>query len=212
MIGLAIHNFAAAHDDTFPPAAIIRAKDRTPLLSWRVALLPHLGHEALYRQFKLDEPWNSEHNKALIEKMPTAFAVPGVKAKSPGLTHYRAFVGPGTAFDPRPEGVRFADFAGRLPETLLVVEAAEPTVWTKPDALTFGPDTPLPKLGVDRSAAHVLLGNGSVAPLPPAMTEKAMRSAISRTGRDDRAPNPFSPLPWRGPPLNLILEKHPSQK
>ena len=36
-IGLAMHNFAAAHDTTFPAAAI--RKDGKPLLSWRVAIL-----------------------------------------------------------------------------------------------------------------------------------------------------------------------------
>ena len=30
----------------------------------------------LYKEFHLDEPWDSEHNKKLIEKMPPALASP----------------------------------------------------------------------------------------------------------------------------------------
>ena len=52
----------------FPPAAI-RDKDGKPLLSSRVAILPYLDLR-LYQEFHLDEPSDSEHNKALIAKMP----------------------------------------------------------------------------------------------------------------------------------------------
>src|SRR5262245_13041155 len=48
------------------PAQAIYGKDGKPLLSWRVALLPSLEEQALYDQFHLDEPWDSEHNQKLI--------------------------------------------------------------------------------------------------------------------------------------------------
>jgi hypothetical protein len=57
----------------FPPACIIDDKGR-PLLSWRVAILPYIGGEDLFRLFKLDEPWNSPHNRALLPYMPSIFA------------------------------------------------------------------------------------------------------------------------------------------
>jgi hypothetical protein len=62
-------------------------------LSWRVALLPALGEEDLYKQFKLNEPWDSEHNKQLIAKMPKVFASPG-KDAGVGKTYLRSFAGP----------------------------------------------------------------------------------------------------------------------
>src|SRR5262245_52104215 len=49
----------------FPPA-VIYDKHGTPLHSWRVLLLPHLGETQLYSEFRLDEPWDSEHNKRLL--------------------------------------------------------------------------------------------------------------------------------------------------
>ena len=56
------------------PSNIVAA-DGTPLLSWRVALLPYLGDEAanLYMDFHLDESWDSEHNRPLIARMPQTF-------------------------------------------------------------------------------------------------------------------------------------------
>src|SRR5262249_33673006 len=59
-----------------PPAAIFR-KDGKALLSWRVAILPYIEQDELYKQFKLDEPWDSPHNKKLLDKMPELYAAPG---------------------------------------------------------------------------------------------------------------------------------------
>ena len=42
-------------------------------------ILPFLEEGELFNQFKLDEPWDSENNKKLIEKMPRVYAAPKVK-------------------------------------------------------------------------------------------------------------------------------------
>ena len=65
-IGLAMHNYHDANK-SFPAQASFDASGR-PLLSWRVLLLPYLEQNELYKQFHLDEPWNSEHNRKLIAK------------------------------------------------------------------------------------------------------------------------------------------------
>ena len=61
-------------------------------------ILPYIEQDNLYKQFKLDEPWDSEHNKKLIDKMPKVYALPNNLSK-PGLTHYRVFVGNGAIWD-----------------------------------------------------------------------------------------------------------------
>src|SRR5262249_53057001 len=51
-----------------PPAAIADRSNHNPLLSWRVLILSNLRDQAskdLYNQFRLDEPWDSPHNKTL---------------------------------------------------------------------------------------------------------------------------------------------------
>src|SRR5205807_2756917 len=63
--------FRSFHDANggFPAAAIQDNKGKA-MLSWRVAILPYVEEAPLYRQFKLDEPWDSKHNKKLLAKMP----------------------------------------------------------------------------------------------------------------------------------------------
>jgi hypothetical protein len=87
-LGIAMHNFHDTYKH-FPPQAI-RSKDGKPLLSWRVVLLPFLDQKALYQEFHLDEPWDSEHNQKLVEKMPAVFASPhlGDALRAKGMTSY----------------------------------------------------------------------------------------------------------------------------
>src|SRR5262249_7254639 len=82
-IGLAFPSYRDP-DDHFRAQAIWDAKGK-PLLSWRVAILPFIEEEALYRQFKLDEPWDSPHNKKLIPLMPKTYAAPKRIIVEPGL-------------------------------------------------------------------------------------------------------------------------------
>ena len=97
-IGLALHNYQAAVGQ-FPPAAMT-GKDGKPLLSWRVAILPFLldydgrPHDELFKAFRLDEPWDGPHNKALLDRMPAVFASSGGASVRPFTTAYRGFVCP----------------------------------------------------------------------------------------------------------------------
>lgn len=83
--------------------------DGKPLLSWRVAILPFLGDEGkqLFDEFRLDEPWDSDHNKALIPRMPAVYAAAGTVA-SQGLTGVMQPAGPGSFGQPEAT-LRFDD-------------------------------------------------------------------------------------------------------
>ena len=73
-IALAMYSYHYAHGH-FSPAATYD-KDGRPLLGWRVLILPYFGEEQyaqLYKEFKLDEPWDSPHNKALLPRMPSCY-------------------------------------------------------------------------------------------------------------------------------------------
>ena len=91
-----MHNYESAYGK-LPPAAIVDRKGKK-LLSWRVMILPYIEQDNLYRQFKLDEPWDSEHNKKLIPLMPKVYADPRGPAE-PGKTYYKVFVGKDAGFD-----------------------------------------------------------------------------------------------------------------
>lgn len=145
-LGIAMHNY---HNDYGPlPQHAIYSKDGKPLLSWRVQLLPYLEEEELYRQFKLDEPWDSDHNKKLLEKMPTIYHPVGVETKEKHATLCQVFVGKGAVFEP-PKKITLRDIGlgDGTSWTFLLAEAAEAVPWTKPADMTYDPDRPLPKLG-----------------------------------------------------------------
>jgi len=111
---------------------------------WRVQILPYIEEDHLYKEFKLDEPWDSDHNKKLIDKMPKLFAPVRGKA-DPGMTFYQSFTGKKALLKPG-QNVTFATILDGTSNTFLAAEAAKPVVWTKPDDLVFdGKD--VPKLG-----------------------------------------------------------------
>jgi len=148
-IAAALLQYSDSHPQRCLPPAATYDKDGRPLLSWRVLILPYLGHEEIYRQFNLSEPWDSPTNKRCLTLMPEVYALPG----GPGLgdkpykTFYQVFVGPGTAFE-KAGGCQVPDdFSDGLSGTILVVEAAEPVPWTMPVDLPYSPKESLPKLG-----------------------------------------------------------------
>ncbi len=175
-IALAVHNYASSYQDKLP--GDITDKDGKPLLSWRVAILPFVEEDKLFKEFKLDEPWDSENNKRLIAKMPKLYAPVRVTAKE-GLTYYQRFTGPGTLFDPKPKFT-----IGNVPDgtsnTGLVFEAGDPVIWSKPGDLAYDAKKPLPKLGAHFSGmwCHVALCDGSVIRMKQDADEKELRKLI----------------------------------
>jgi len=155
-IALAFHNYNDTHG--FLPTNQL-AKDKKALLSWRVQILPYIEELALYQQFKLDEPWDSDHNKKLIEKMPKIYAPVRVKAES-GMTFYQAFGGSKGSLIP---GARLvASIPDGTSNTLMAAEAAKPVIWTKPADMVFdGKDVPALG-GLFDGKFHAAMWDGSV--------------------------------------------------
>src|SRR5262249_6854804 len=145
------------------PAAYNADKNGKPLLSWRVHLLPYVEQDGLYRQFHLDEPWDSEHNKKLIEHMPVVYRSPASQAP-PGMTNYLTVRGENTAF-PGAKGTRIGDIPDGLSNTIMAVEASDrkAVIWTRPDDFEFRPQNPGDGLaGLWPGGFQALLCDGSV--------------------------------------------------
>jgi Protein of unknown function (DUF1559) len=183
-LGLGLHIYHDSKGKMPPPAIVDKAGK--PLLSWRVALLPYVEQEKLYREFKLDEPWDSEHNKKLIAKMPSTYEPPNVKLDEPGGTLYQLFVGPGAYR----QGLSFAKVTDGLSQTIFVTEAAEPVIWTKPEDMSYDPKKPLPKLGGQFGGDfYVAMMDGAVKLVPKTVSEASLRAAITPDGNDTLPPN-----------------------
>jgi Protein of unknown function (DUF1559) len=144
-IALSLQSYRVDHGH-FPPAVVL-GKDGQPLYSWRVLLLPYLEQEELYRQFHLDEPWDSPHNLTLLPRMPQIYAWPGPQPPGPSETYYQVIVGPGAAFEGSRGPKLLDDFPDGTSYTFLVVEATDGVPWTSPVDLAFNPNGPLPALG-----------------------------------------------------------------
>ena len=184
-MAIAMHNYNDTIDH-LPENAAISGPDGKPLLSWRVALLPYLEQGSLFKQFHLDEPWDSPHNKTLIPLMPKVYVVPAAdpKVAQQGLTYYRVFVGPGTAF--RLRGDKPPRIPDSIPDgtsnTIMIVEAAEAVPWTKPDELVYDPTGPLPPLGghLRPGYCNVVMFDGSTRIVHlPGVSESTLRHAIT---------------------------------
>ena len=179
-IGLAMHNY---HDvyRTFPPAANV--KNGKPLLSWRVHVLPFLEQQKLYKQFKLDEPWDSPHNKKLIAKMPPVYRATHSKA-APGKTVYLVPVGKKMAFVPGSKGQKISEFRDGTSNTILAVDVddAKAVIWTKPDDLTVNPKSPLDGLGKDRGMFNALFADGSVQVISRDVNAEVLYGLFTRNG------------------------------
>ena len=130
------------------PRQAIFSKDGKPLLSWRVALLPQCGAADLYKEFHLDEPWDSPNNKPLIAKMPSVFKDPTGKDVGEGKTRYVVVTGKGTLFD-GDQGIKLTQIPDGTSNTILLLEVGEDRAvdWTKPDDMPFNVEKPLEGLG-----------------------------------------------------------------
>ncbi len=142
-IMLAMHNYESTYR-RFPPAAggpTISKADGKEHLSWRVLLLPFLDQVALYNQFKLDEPWDSPHNKTLIDKMPSVFADPAINSYTASCVS--RVTGPGTMFS-KTIGPKYSDVRNASATIAIIhVTPDESQPWTKPVDLEVDISNPI---------------------------------------------------------------------
>jgi len=138
-LGLAMESYHEANQRF--PAAASYDKDGKKLLSWRVQLLPYLNEDKLYKQFHLDEPWDSPHNRKLIANMPPVFACSSTAALAEkGTTTYWVPVGEKTMFGGK-QGTAIRDVRDGVSNTIMLLEVGpeKAVVWTKPDDLQIDP-------------------------------------------------------------------------
>ena len=180
---LASHNFEAANRH-WPTQAICDANGK-PLLSWRVAILPFLGEQALYDEFHLDEPWDSDHNITLLDRMPPAYV--SNLARSNNETVFLAAAGKEMAMNGKRE-LQFTDVTDGMSNTIVIVEADQEAAvpWTKPADLEVDLENPLKNLGnLQPTGFNVAMMDGSVRFFGAAIDEEIIRGLFTYAGGED---------------------------
>jgi hypothetical protein len=152
-----------------------------------VHILAFLGPEEqdLYRQFKLDEPWDGPTNKPLIARMPKVYNS-GRPGSVEGFTYYRGFSHEGAIFEkpPRPGvpmHITIAAIEDGLANTIMVVDAGESVEWTRPLDIDWSPGQSRPALGgPGRSHCMVLMCDAAVRPMRKDVADQILRNLIDR--------------------------------
>jgi len=154
-------------------------KDIDAGLSWRVALLPYLGHRNLYRQFHHNEPWNSPHNRKLIPRMPAIYkSSPGLPE---GKTTFVALVSDRSVVTRETGGIRLSDVRDGASNTILFVSANRDhaVTWTRPEDIDFDPENPFQGLD-SRSYFLAVFVDGSVHRISTGIGQTTMKRLVYR--------------------------------
>jgi len=128
----------------FVPPHIMKTKAGAETLSWRVAILPDLGYQELYDAFDLEQPWDSEVNSKLLDRIPDCFVSPDRFDTS---TNYQVFVGENLLF--RKLRVDRGSITDGLENTLAIGEVDDRLAvpWTCPRDYEVSWETPTDGLG-----------------------------------------------------------------
>lgn len=182
-IGLAFHNYHDIYNGFPSYCAPQSSPEDNKGLSWRVYLLPLLGESALYEEFHLDEPWDSDHNKTLIERMPEIYECEGVE--KPGHSSFHVFTGEGTPFG-NEEPIRIANITDGTSNTIMVVQAGpdKADIWTKPSGIEFNSEDPKAALGKLAETFLILLCDGSVRDVSSEIDDTTLNRLIQHADNE----------------------------
>jgi hypothetical protein len=181
-LGLAMHNYHSAYRKL--PDAVNRDAAGKPLLSWRVHVLPFIEEQALYQEFHLDEPWDSEHNIKLLPRMPQLFEHASFNVAE-GKTVFQVPVGEEVMFS-TDQKRSFRDITDGLSNTIMIVQSnAESAVeWSKPSDVSFDLDSPAESLGFVDGQTGVIMGDGAWIQHDQGVDAEQWKAMLTHAARD----------------------------
>lgn len=164
----------------YPPVAL-RDRTRAPLLSWRVELLPYLGHNDLYVRFDQKQPWYAPVNKALLAQIPDVYRSP---ERHDEKTNYQVPFGGDTIF----QSIRTLTeqrVEDGLTNTVMLVEVDDQFAvnWTEPREFDYDPGDPKKRLGSLRGGqVFVVWGGGTMGAISMQASDEAIEAIFSADG------------------------------
>ena len=178
------------------PAAFSVDKNGKALLSWRVQILPYVGERPLYDEFRpsiwAGEPWDSQQNKQLVDRMPEIYLNPNGDIEPP-KTNYLAVTGQEAMFPGstspgggrRQRGPSGDHIRDGLAHTVMIVEADadQAAVWASPDDWVFDPKNPKRGLGSYRPGGFLaVFADGHVRFISNDVDDEILSAAMTREG------------------------------
>ena len=163
-LALGILNYEAAHGH-FPPPYIADA-DGVPMHSWRVLILPYIGHQGLYDQYRFDEPWDGPNNSLLAQQMPDVYRCPSDRLPGQSVTtSYLAVTGKKTLW-PTNHFRTVEEVVDGVKKTVMLMECDNARVpWMSPRDIAY--DAVIQFLdtgeGVGPSSNHETYGRGGLS-------------------------------------------------
>jgi hypothetical protein len=170
---------ASQENDKLIAAAAPEKADGPPV-SWRVRALPYLERQDLYDEYRLDEPWDSEHNLKLVKQMPEEFG-----DDPDGKTAFMLFTGEGSSFSNPAVATPMSIVQDGHSNTILLVEAGPDVAvpWTKPQDLAFNPKDPAAALGeVPEDGFTAVFLDSHTEVLPKEMDAEELKALITPAG------------------------------
>jgi len=171
----------------FPPRAI-RDEEGTPILSWRVALLPYLGHTELYNKFRKNLSWNRPENRAFLSEIPPVFQYPG---RADARTNYLLVTAENTVFSASArESAPLESIKDGVGETAIMVEVDDEFAveWTSPADFEFSNEDVTRGLQLQQNDGFLLAwADGSVSLWPRSAQQSLIRGLFSIAGGEPPA-------------------------
>lgn len=130
-INVGLLTFENAHGH-FPAIVDPNQLERPPC-SWRVQILPHIGHEMLFPIYDLAQPWDAPDNQRMAGARPSLYHCPSnPESEANEETDYLAVSGEGTVF-PDVGSTTAGDCTDGASNTIMIVEShASGIHWMEP--------------------------------------------------------------------------------
>jgi prepilin-type N-terminal cleavage/methylation domain-containing protein/prepilin-type processing-associated H-X9-DG protein len=197
---LAMHSYESTKG-RFPPGCIGPGSSPEERLSWMVALLPYLEHDALYRQFDLEKGYAG--NLPVTQTRINAFLCPAAEKDlqvADPVTHYVAMAGIGADAAAQPPGAAGNGFMGydRLTSEAMIKDGMGNTIalmetrsglgpWARGGSSTlrgFDPaDVPLNRpFGGHDFNMNAAFADGSVRSIRASIDTKNLAAAVTIAG------------------------------
>tara|TARA_R110002049_G_scaffold2750_2_gene21566 strand:- start:384441 stop:386054 length:1614 start_codon:yes stop_codon:yes gene_type:complete len=184
-IGIVLHNYHAGQSHMVPRC--FTALDGTPLLSWRVALLPYLQQSELYDNIELGDFYDSEANASAAMKIVPVYSVAAPSSPNAPKTRFRAPVFPGSIWHGDGPPKRFRDVKDGLSNTIALILAPpdQAVPWMSPEPWVISQENPKEDVFGHQEEVLVLALDGAVHTLKrDDMDDTKLKALLTIDGKE----------------------------